>query len=66
MKKTIFVCDKCGQLADKLETLYIPYDTSVYGIISHAFELCKDCAKVYVRTTTSFLSDEMRKAVKME
>lgn len=66
MQKIVFICDRCGMQVDKIETLYIPYDISIFGVLSHDFELCTECKKMYVDLTKKFYNDRMEKKIKTE
>lgn len=63
MKKTIFICDRCGLETPTLWDTYIPYKCAIHGIVSHGFQLCPLCAKKLIETSKSFYSKSMMKAV---
>jgi len=60
MKKTIFICDRCGKETPTLCDTYIPYKTSIHGIVSHGFQLCPLCTKKYIEISKEFYSELMK------
>lgn len=61
MKKTIYICDRCGKEAMKLIGADVYYDYTIHGVISHSLELCPNCAKELVEISKKFYSERMLK-----
>lgn len=60
MKKTIYVCDKCGaefSAEIDLDTIYIPYDFKPYGLIQKKMELCHKCQVKWAQFGKQFLAE---------
>lgn len=58
MKKTVFVCDRCGAefTAERdLDTIYIPYDFKIFGLIQKEMELCHECQNKWAQLGKQFL-----------
>ena len=60
MKRTIYVCDKCGaefSAEMDLDTIYIPYDFQPYGLITKKMELCHKCQIKWAQIGKQFLAE---------
>ena len=64
MKKTIFYCDRCEKEMSKHHDVYVPYDLSIHGVVSHGFQICEDCAEEYIENSKKFYSERMWYEVK--
>lgn len=59
MKKTVYVCDRCGKEVGEcdLDNRFIPYDFQPYGLISKPLDLCHSCQAKWAEFGKCFLKE---------
>lgn len=60
MKKTLYVCDKCGEEFSAemdLDAIYIPYKFQPYGLVKKKMELCHKCQIKWAQFGKQFLTE---------